>query len=83
MNVAVLFNAVIILNFLSQASLVVQCLRIHLGPGRSHMLRGNQACVPQLLESVLCNRGGCSGIEKPKHHPPLDSSPHPLQLEKT
>ena len=52
MNVAVLFNAVIILNFLSRASLVVQCLRIHLGPGRSHMLRGNQACVPQLLKSA-------------------------------
>ena len=43
-----------------------------LGPGRPHMLQGDKACAPQLLEPtslepVLLNQAGHLN-EKPTHH---------------
>ena len=54
------------------------------GPGRLHMLRSKQACVPQLLS--LCSRAGTAQQEKPPqweaHSLQLESSSCSLQLEK-
>ena len=66
---------------------VCQCRRHRFDPGsgRSHMLRSNEASVPQLLS--LCSRARALQEEKPPHWeafaPQLGRSPGSPQLEKS